>query len=164
MGLQKLKVGIQTYNWGKIGHQSEVAKYLVSSGQLKHEQVNENGHYAELWVGTHVKTPCMLDTHDKEISLLEFTQNHPELLGDKITKNYASTLPFLMKVLSIGHPLQLQIHPTKEEAKELHKRNPQAFLDENHKPEMAVALTSFSALCGFRPANQILEVRDSDCC
>ena len=48
-----------------------------------------------------------------ELSLLEFTQNHPQLLGDKITKNYASTLPFLMKVLSIGHPLQLQIHPTK---------------------------------------------------
>ena len=56
----------------KIGHQSEVAKYLVSSGQVKHEQVNESGHYAELWVGTHVKTPCMLDTSDQENKMKQY--------------------------------------------------------------------------------------------
>ena len=39
----------------------------------------------------------------------------------------------------------------------LHKKNPVAFLDDNHKPEMAVALTPFTALCGFRDPKQVLE-------
>ena len=41
-------------------------------------------------------------------------------------------------------------------AKVLHEKNPGAFLDENHKPEMAVALTPFTALAGFRDPSQIL--------
>ena len=39
----------------------------------------------------------------------------------------------------------------------LHKNNPKAFLDENHKPEMAVALTPFTAMCGFREPAEILK-------
>ena len=42
------------------------------------------------------------------------------------------------------------------EAKLLHQKNPSAFLDEKHKPEMAVALTPFSALAGFREPSEIL--------
>ena len=38
----------------------------------------------------------------------------------------------------------------------MHKKNPTAFLDENHKPEMAIALTQFVALCGFRTPVEIL--------
>ena len=72
--------------------------------------------------------------------------------------NFGETLPFLFKILSIGHPLQLQIHPTKEEARMLHQKDPSAFLDENHKPEMAVALTPFTALCGFRHPDEILKI------
>ena len=30
------------------------------------------------------------------------------------------------------------------------RKNPSAFLDANHKPEMAIALTPFTALCGWR--------------
>ena len=33
--------------------------------------------------------------------------------------------------------------------------NPKAFLDDNHKPEMAVALTPFRALCGFRMPEEV---------
>ena len=29
------------------------------------------------------------------------------------------------------------------------------YKDPNHKPEMAVALTEFQALCGFRPVQEI---------
>ena len=47
------------------------------------------------------------------MSLAEYVQLYPELLGERITKHHGATLPFLLKVLSIGHPLQLQIHPTK---------------------------------------------------
>ena len=38
----------------------------------------------------------------------------------------------------------------------LHKRDPSQYGDDNHKPEMAIALTTFEALCGFRPKEEII--------
>lgn len=43
-----------------------------------------------------------------------------------------------------------------ELAEKLHLQAPQHYPDANHKPEMAVALTSFQGLCGFRPVEEIL--------
>lgn len=45
--------------------------------------------------------------------------------------------------------LSIQAHPDKELAKKLHKRHPNLYKDDNHKPEMALAITQFEALCGF---------------
>lgn len=42
-----------------------------------------------------------------------------------------------------------------EHAEELHKTFPEIYKDPNHKPELAIALTSFEALCGFRPLDEI---------
>ena len=33
----------------------------------------------------------------------------------------------------------------------------QAYKDDNHKPEMAIALTEFSALCGFARRQEIVD-------
>lgn len=44
----------------------------------------------------------------------------------------------------------LQAHPDKQLARELHAARPEVYRDGNHKPEMAVALTDFECLCGFR--------------
>jgi mannose-6-phosphate isomerase len=65
-----------------------------------------------------------------------------------------------MKVLAAAQPLSLQVHPTKEQAvggfaKEnaagVSLTDPRRnYKDANHKPEMMLALTDFSALCGFR--------------
>eukprot|EP00092_Neocalanus_flemingeri_P068388 GFUD01083578.1.p1 GENE.GFUD01083578.1~~GFUD01083578.1.p1 ORF type:complete len:388 (-),score=78.03 GFUD01083578.1:104-1267(-) len=151
----QLQLGIQTYNWGKKGLDSEVCKYLMSSGQVDVESIDPNLSFAELWVGTHTKTPSLLKDGT---SLDQYIKDHPEVLGMEIVKRFGNNLPFLLKVLSIGHPLQLQIHPTKDEAKVLHKKNPSAFLDDNHKPEMAVALTPFIAMCGFREPSEILKL------
>lgn len=41
-------------------------------------------------------------------------------------------------------------------AARLHARFPQHYPDDNHKPEMAIALSRFQGLCGFRPLEQIL--------
>ncbi|KAI1716360.1 phosphomannose isomerase type I domain-containing protein [Ditylenchus destructor] len=56
------------------------------------------------------------------------------------------------------HPnaLSIQTHPTKEQAKELHARDPKNYPDNNHKPELAVAISEFELLCGFRLPHQIL--------
>lgn len=45
--------------------------------------------------------------------------------------------------------LSIQAHPDKELAKGLHKLQPNLYKDGNHKPEMALAITEFRALCGF---------------
>ncbi len=47
--------------------------------------------------------------------------------------------------------LSIQAHPNKAHAEELHAASPHIYKDPNHKPEIAVALTDFEALCGFRP-------------
>ncbi len=52
-------------------------------------------------------------------------------------------------MLSVAKALSIQAHPDKELAKHLHTSYPQIYKDGNHKPEMALALTPFEALCGF---------------
>ena len=135
-----------------------MSKYLVTSGQVSQDDIKEDLSYAELWVGTHTKTPNLLEDGS---TLSDYVEKNPSQLGEKIVKNFGPTLPFLLKVLSIGHPLQLQVHPTKDEARELHRNNPGAFLDDNHKPEMAVALTPFTALCGFRKPEEIRKITEA---
>jgi mannose-6-phosphate isomerase len=68
-----------------------------------------------------------------------------------------SDLPFLFKVLSVETALSIQAHPNKEHAKILHQQNPKEYPDDNHKPEMAIALTKFECLCAFRPYQEIKE-------
>lgn len=42
-----------------------------------------------------------------------------------------------------------------EHAEKLHAKFPEIYKDPNHKPEIAIALTPFEALCGFRPISDI---------
>lgn len=39
----------------------------------------------------------------------------------------------------------------------LHQKDPKNYKDPNHKPEMAIALTEFIGLCGFRPIPEIVQ-------
>jgi len=64
-------------------------------------------------------------------------------------------LPFLFKVLSAGKALSIQAHPDKTGAERLHDKDPTNYGDANHKPEMAIALTPFEAMCGFRRIEEI---------
>lgn len=60
-----------------------------------------------------------------------------------------------MQVLSVRKALSVQSHPTMEEAAALHARDPKNYPDPRHKPEMAIALTDFQLLCGFRLPEEI---------
>ncbi len=51
--------------------------------------------------------------------------------------------------------MSIQAHPDKSLAAELFKKYPKIYKDSNHKPEMAIALTEFEALVGFRPISEI---------
>jgi mannose-6-phosphate isomerase len=67
-------------------------------------------------------------------------------------------LPYLLKILAATKSLSIQAHPTRAQAIEgfdaersLPEGAPRNYADDNHKPEMIVALSDeFVALCGLR--------------
>lgn len=58
-------------------------------------------------------------------------------------------------MLSIAYALPLQIHPNKDLSAKLHAKEPEKFTDDNHKPEIAVALGKFEVFAGWKPNDQI---------
>lgn len=147
----ELKCAVQTYHWGKNGMDSMVAILMKSANA--DFVVDEQKSYAELWMGTHENGSSFLK--DADISLQKYIQENIEVLGSDTIQTFGSNLPFLFKVLSINKPLSIQVHPNKERASELHKLYPNVYRDPNHKPELAIALTPFETLCGFRPIDEI---------
>jgi mannose-6-phosphate isomerase len=108
---------------------------------------------AELWFGDHPASPARIVPSG--VTLSDWGRLHPaDLDGDR--------LPFLVKVLAAETPLSLQAHPTlsqaiagfaRENASGISLDDPaRTFRDDNHKPEVIIALSEFSALCGFRTA------------
>ncbi|KAK4698019.1 mannose-6-phosphate isomerase, partial [Lecanoromycetidae sp. Uapishka_2] len=47
------------------------------------------------------------------------------------------------------------IHPNKDLAAKLHAKNPEQFTDDNHKPEIAIALGPFEVFAGWKPQAEI---------
>jgi mannose-6-phosphate isomerase len=124
--------------------------------------------FAEYWMGAHTSAPAIIDTKEgpKQLDLL--IQSNPKLLlGDRIAKEFGS-LPYLYKILDVSKMLSIQVHPSKENAKlgfeletnagialDASHRN---YKDQNHKPEVMVALSDFWLLHGFL-APELLEAR-----
>ncbi|MGY1619651.1 mannose-6-phosphate isomerase, class I [Geodermatophilus sp. SYSU D00691] len=119
---------------------------------------------AELWMGAHPDDPSVLSDGvplDKAIAA-----DADALLGPAVVERFGRRLPFLLKVLAADAPLSLQAHPTMmqaetgyaaEEAAGIPKDDPtRTFKDPYHKPELLLALTTFEALCGFRPVEESL--------
>ncbi|XP_067871254.1 mannose-6-phosphate isomerase [Heterodontus francisci] len=150
-----LKCAVQHYAWGKFGLESEVAKLTFSDDP---SVVIEQGKpYAELWMGAHPKGDAIIcDNRISQKTLGEWIVEYPECLGSKVKDIFQGQLPFLFKVLSVNISLSIQAHPNKELAVQLHTQFPDRYPDKNHKPEMAIALTPFEGLCGFRPVEEIV--------
>lgn len=105
-------------------------------------------------MGTHPSLPSKdLET---QRTLLDLVQDNAALLSPDISKRYGARLPFLFKVLSIRKALSIQAHPNKRLAEQLHANDPKNYPDDNHKPEMTIAVTPFDGLCGFRPLVEVL--------
>lgn len=150
-----LKCAIQTYAWGKIGLQSEVAS--LSQSADPQFTVKEDTPYAELWMGTHPNGPSRIYDHSGncETTLEAWLKEHKDQLGSKVKEDFKGELPYMFKVLSVNTSLSIQAHPNKVLAEKLHRNSPNIYKDPNHKPEMAIALTPFQAMCGFRPIAEI---------
>ncbi|KAI0087199.1 mannos-6-phosphate isomerase [Irpex rosettiformis] len=147
----------QKYDWGKIGSSSKVAQF-ASKSKVPEFALDEGTPYAELWMGTHSSSPARLLSGT---TLASHLASHKQLIGTRVLERFADAgagegnLPFLLKVLAIAKALSIQTHPDKKMAERLHKERPDIYKDANHKPEMAIAITDFEALCGFRPLSQI---------
>ncbi|PFH44954.1 hypothetical protein AMATHDRAFT_78110 [Amanita thiersii Skay4041] len=145
----------QEYDWGRVGGTSKVAQFAAASA-IPGFAIDDARPYAELWMGTHPKSPSRVASTNK--ILLEHLAANPSLIGQKVIDHFGAAdgnLPFLFKVLSIAKALSIQTHPDKKTAEQLHLQQPDIYKDPNHKPEMALALTPFLALCGFRPLPEI---------
>lgn len=109
-------------------------------------------------MGTHPKVPSI--RQDDKKSLRDIIASDPKrIVGDAVCKKFQITnsLPFLFKILSINKVLSIQAHPDKALGKILRAQDPKNYPDDNHKPEMAIAVTDFEGLCGFKPLEEIAD-------
>jgi mannose-6-phosphate isomerase len=142
---------IKPYAWGARGADAFIPRLLGIEPQA-------DTPYAELWMGTHPNAPSEVIVGDARIPLPQLTAQYPrEILGERVAEQFSGRLPFLLKVLSTAESLSIQAHPTKKQARRLHTRDPEHYPDDNHKPELAVALDSLTAVMGFKPFPGILE-------
>eukprot|EP00758_Cryptobia_borreli_P009261 Tbor_TRINITY_DN5463_c1_g1::TRINITY_DN5463_c1_g1_i4::g.25064::m.25064/K01809/manA, MPI; mannose-6-phosphate isomerase len=163
--METLTCGVQQYQWGKKTKESKVASLLKQNIN----ESNADDRYAELWIGVHTKLPSTLASNP-QLTLKDFIlQNKTKYLTDTHTNYFlgkknsepmdieaAYSIPFLLKVLSIDIPLSIQAHPSRSLAKVLHIKDPKNYPDQNHKPELVVALSPFEALCCFRPISEVV--------
>uniref|UniRef100_A0A1I7XUZ2 mannose-6-phosphate isomerase n=1 Tax=Heterorhabditis bacteriophora TaxID=37862 RepID=A0A1I7XUZ2_HETBA len=143
----KLQCVVQNYDWGKSGFDSEVAKLIKEGGHI--ENIDPGKPYAELWMGVHPNGPSKIFETGEKLST-KISDN-----VKLVATHEQGSLQFLFKVLSVKKALSIQSHPSKEQAVLLHEKDPINYPDANHKPEMAIALTEFQLLCGFRPPEEI---------
>lgn len=112
--------------------------------------------FAEYWLGAHPLSPSEVDG----IRLDSLVREHPEVVGGASRATFGDQLPYLLKILSARHALSLQVHPSREQAREGFARENAAGLpldapertyrDDWPKPELLIALDEFSSLSGFR--------------
>jgi len=158
--LAVLKGKVQNYAWGG-------SQYIPDLLGIEAEEKK----YAEYWLGGHVNAPSVIVTPEGDQNLDSYLEsNLTTCLGTEITQKFGR-LPFLFKVLDIHDMLSIQVHPTKKEAEKGFKlendlgiklnaptRN---YKDDNHKPEIMVALSEFWLLHGFLPKSQLIAVLKS---
>jgi mannose-6-phosphate isomerase len=154
--LMPLKGSIQHYEWGG---------YEFIPGLLDIRN-REGRPFAELWIGAHPKSPAFVEISGEMVSLEDVIRRAPEeILGREACVRFRGRLPYLLKVLDARKMLSIQAHPNKRQAEEGYARENAAaislqsarrnYRDDNHKPEVHVALTEFRMLQGFRPLEQI---------
>ena len=124
--------------------------------------------FAELWIGAHAKAPSVVELATGEEPLDQLIAEAPErILGEAAKAHFGGRLPYLFKILDVNKMLSIQAHPTLVQARAGFARENAAgirleashrnYKDDNHKPEIGVALTEFWMLHGFRPLEQIAE-------
>ena len=124
--------------------------------------------WAEAWFGAHPLAPAT--AADGRGLDAVIAADRERMLGSDVARAFGGQLPYLLKVIAAEAPLSLQVHPTREHAAESFAAESAAgialdsplrtYRDANHKPEMLIALTRFTALCGFRTPRRAAVILD----
>ena len=164
-----LTPGVQHYAWGE----TEFIPALLGI------ENPEKRPFAELWMGAHGNLPSEAVLADGSVALdVLFDRGGEQILGRDVAARFGR-LPYLFKVLAAARPLSIQVHPSKSQAEEGFARESDAgipldaahrnYKDDNHKPELILAVTDFYALRGFRSFDEIARIPDEapelrECC
>ncbi len=160
----RLRGAVKHYPWGGYS--------LIPS--LIGEESSGGEPYAELWIGAHPNSPSMAEIpvaagETLRVPLDELVAaGAGAILGDTAGLLFGGRLPYLLKVLDARVMLSVQAHPSKAQAAAGFARENAAgiplaaptrsYVDDNHKPEVHVALTDFWMLHGFRPLEEIARI------
>ncbi|MFI6818097.1 mannose-6-phosphate isomerase, class I [Nonomuraea sp. NPDC050328] len=137
--IDRLTNPIKDYAWGS----------RTAIATLAGRPVPSPGPEAEMWLGAHPAGPSLLERGGEPRSLDEVIAADPEgELGRACVERFGARLPYLMKLIAVGAPLSLQVHPSPEQARAGYERG--AYGDPYAKPELVCALTPFVALAGFK--------------
>ena len=155
-GIYKLTGTLQQYAWGGENYIADLIQFDKQPQQK----------YAEWWLGAHNSSPSQIEINGQQISLVDFLQQNPTALGQQSRASFGDELPYLLKILDVKLPLSIQLHPTKKQAElgfaEENKQGidlkdpKRTYKDNNHKPEMMIALSDFWLLHGFKPKAEII--------
>ena len=140
-GIYRLKGTVKHYDWGGFS-------FIPSLLKIENK---EHRPFAEYWMGTHSLGNSLVELPDG---------------GEKVLSDLAPNLPYLLKVLDVKNMLSIQVHPSKAAAEiEFARENAEGipldspkrnYKDDNHKPEMLVALSDFWLLHGFKPEKELV--------
>lgn len=156
--MHELVGALRSYAWGSRTALAELCGRPVPSAHPE----------AELWFGAHPADPAQLRINGHAKSLLDVVNADPQHELGSVAGEFGGRLPFLLKILAAEEPLSLQAHPSIEQARAGFARENQSgvaidspmrnYRDENHKPELVVALDRFEALAGFRDPRQTVRL------
>ncbi len=146
----KLKGVIQHYAWG--GH-SFIPELLNNNATTDEPS-------AEYWMGAHPSAPSNILIGSDWVNLNQFIKEDPANTITPAVMSRFGELPYLFKVLDVKDMLSIQVHPTKASAEIGFEEENKAgipinaphrnYKDQNHKPEVMVALSEFWLLHGFK--------------
>ena len=156
-GIYSIKGTVKHYDWGGTSFIPSLLQTENTAGRP----------FAEYWMGVHPHDNSIIELPEHPGKLLrEYMIENPALLGIEVEKHFGH-LPYLLKVLDVKDMLSIQVHPSKEAAeKEFARENlenipPDSphrnYKDDNHKPELLVALSEFWLLHGFKPEDALTE-------
>lgn len=152
----KLQGKVQHYQWGGV----QFLPQLLQTPNPGHQP------FAEYWLGAHTNAPSTIRMEPAK-KLDEYIAANPSLLGPAVADRFGR-LPYLFKVLDVKDMLSIQVHPSKTSAEEAFEKENEAgvpldaahrnYKDDNHKPELMVALGDFYLLHGFRTPEKLRSI------
>jgi mannose-6-phosphate isomerase len=154
--ISKLQGKVQPYTWGG-------SQFIPA---LLQQSNPDNKPAAEYWMGAHDNVPSdIVGADGQKQPLNAWIAKDPAAILGKTVNDRFGRLPYLFKVLDVKDMLSIQVHPAKKAAVEAFTaENKQGialtapnrnYKDDNHKPELMLALSDFWLLHGFKPAGRL---------